>query len=724
MLDDDEKERVEEIMGQLDRDVEMPPYNTASSRGYSREYKQYREEEKHEREETRFEKLCKKMGGILNLKAGDGAHDKLSPPLKLLGWDVTPGMVLSASVGVGFFSFLAWILIFVANNSPSFFSPGASPIIPNSILLLALTVPIGSAIYTFYKPVYAAKEKVIRSSGEMILAILYMVVYMRSSPNMEGAVRFAALNLEGPISRDLKGVLWDVEVGNYNNVHDALSYYTRRWKNYNDDFLESLQLLQAAMNEGNSERRDTLLQDAIDRILDGTQEKMKHYAQGLKTPVMILNAMGAMLPVLGMIMLPLISVFMGDTIKPIHLIFLFNIMLPGFLWWFMKRVLSSRPPSVSSTPSRQGELPDRGKYSFDIFGKKFRMKVWPIGALLFFIVSLYGITGYLSFPTFYPLGSNSTLSAATAPAVFRSGESLAPMPMLMRSLSITFGLGIGIGVTKILGNIERRNAEEHLRSIEQQFPTALFQLGNKISGGTPIELALEEAAKSTSDLEISGLFEKASRNVREMGYTFEEAIFHDRYGAIRSYPSQMIETVMRAIIESSQKGTSMAAMAMTTISRYLENIHKTQEQLNDLMEETTTTIEMLAYLLAPVVSGVAVGMSQTIITAMYKLGQSFRGAQASLPSGGASQGPGFSGILGNLDSAIPPELLQFVVGIYLIQLLYILGTFYMKITEGENQTYRNMFIGKVLISGMFFYSITLIIVGLLFGGIVSGIATT
>ncbi|MFB6147976.1 MAG: hypothetical protein ABEJ66_03760, partial [Candidatus Nanohaloarchaea archaeon] len=73
-------------------------------------------------------------------------------------------------------------------------------------------------------------------------------------------------------------------------------------------------------------------------------------------------------------------------------------------------------------------------------------------------------------------------------------------------------------------------------------------------------------------------------------------------------------------------------------------------------------------------------------------------------------------------TAIPPELLQLVVGLYLIQLLYILGTFYMKITEGENQTYRNMFVGKILISGLFFYTVTLVIVSLLFGGILSGIA--
>jgi len=89
---------------------------------------------------------------------------------------------------------------------------------------------------------------------------------------------------------------------------------------------------------------------------------------------------------------------------------------------------------------------------------------------------------------------------------------------------------------------------------------------------------------------------------------------------------------------------------------------------------------------------------------------------------GAGPGMGDGTILQNLDSAIPPELLQLVVGLYLIQLLYILGTFYMKITRGEDETYKNMFIGKIMISGMFFYMMTVTIVSLLFGGLMTGVA--
>jgi len=390
----------------------------------------------------------------------------------------------------------------------------------------------------------------------------------------------------------------------------------------------------------------------------------------------------------------------------------------------MKRVLSSRPPTVATKPVDDSILPERGKYTINIMNKRFRIPVWPIGVAVFLIIGFYGFVGYLStmgatdgLLLMYPAGEINT---AAIPSIYlQEGGTLAPLPMLMRSVSIIVGLGIGIGTVKTLGNLERKQAEDRLSNIEDQFPSALFELGNKISGGTPVELALEDAAKATSELEISDLFSKASENVTEMGMTFEQAIMDKQYGALRQFPSQMIRTVMKATIESSKKGTDMASTAMLTISRYLKNIHKTQEQLNDLMEDTTTTIQMLAYLLAPVVSGVAVGMSQTIITAMTTLSQSISEAQVGETQAAAG---GLGGVISGFDSAIPPELLQFVVGLYLVQLLFILGSFFTKIKKGNDPTYRSLFTGKIILSGMFFYAMTLIIVGMLFGGMVGSVS--
>ena len=726
-MDEDEEERLEEILGDIDKDVKMPPYDDRSSgENFSRRYQDYKEDEAESERKNSYEKLCYQMSSILGLKAEESTKNKLDPAIKLLDWEITPGQVLSATIGVFALSFGLWTLGFILNEALGAALGLGSGIIPTSLIGIMILAPFMAGGYTFYKPIFDAKSKVIESSGEMILAILYMVVYMRSSPNLEGAVRFAALNLEGPISKDLKKVLWSVEVGEFKRIDRALEDYTSRWKNYNKDFLESLNLLKAATHETNPKRRERLLQDSIDNILDGTQEKMKHYSQSLETPVMILNAVGALLPVLGMIMLPLISAFLGGLITPLHLVIIFNIMLPTFLWIFMQRTLSSRPPTVQTQPVSEESLPERGRYEFSFRGESYDVPVWPIGVSIAILISIYGLLGYLAYPHMYPIGDQSVISQA--PGFFLNDGEISPFPMLARSMSIIFGLGLGIGVTKILGNRSRQKSEESLREIESEFPNALFELGNKISGGTPIELGLDQAAESTQDLEISELFRLSSRNIKDMGMTFEDSIFDPDYGALTQFPSQMIKTVMKAILESSEKGTNMASSAMMTISRYLKNIHKTQEQLKDLMQDTTTTIQMLAYLLAPIVSGVAVGMSQTIIAGLFQLSESFEIGNSNVPQGeeAPSNAPGIAGgeetLPLDVDSAIPPEMLQLVVGLYLIQLLYILGTFYMKITRGEDQTYKNMIIGKIMLSGMFFYMITVTTISLLFGGLMTGVA--
>jgi len=703
------QEKIKEIVGDLDRDIQRTDQNfKPSNQGYSRRYKQYKQEEEDAKEQTQYERICYNMASLFSLEADESIQNQLNPSLKLLGWSLTPGQVLSGAVGVGVLSFLAWGVLFTLNM--------VLGIIPISLMMISLIAPIGAGVYMFYKPKFAAQNKVIESSGEMILAVLYMVVYMRSSPNLEGAVRFAALNLQGPVSNDLKEVLWNIEVGKFNTIERSLENYTEKWKDFNKDFLESLNLIQAAMNESNDRRRETMLQDSIDNILDGTQEKMKHYAQGLKTPVMVINAMGAMLPVLGMIMLPLISVFMGGAITPLHLFIVFNIMLPGFLWVFMQRVLSSRPPTVSSQAVSDDTMPPLGKYKLEMAGFEKWIPTWPIGAAIFFVVSLWGWIGYLIYPKVYPV---SNVDPSSVPGMFLvGGESLDPLLMLTRSVSIILGLGLGIGISKYLGAVSRREAESHIEQMESEFPNALFELGNKVSGGTPIEIALKNAAQATKDLEISSLFRESYQNIEQMGMTFEEAIFDEKYGSLRDFPSQMIDTVMTAILKSSEKGAGMAAETMLTISRYLKDVHKTEETLNDLMEESTTTIQLLAYMLSPVISGVAVGMSQTIITAMFQLSGSIPETEGS--AGGLGAG-GMGGMLEGLDEAIPPELLQFVVGIYVIQLLFILGTFYMKIVHGENLTYKDTFVGKVMIIGIILYTITMMIVSSMFGGVVTGI---
>ena len=59
------------------------------------------------------------------------------------------------------------------------------------------------------------------------MTVLYMVVSLRLTPNLENAVSFAAENLRGPIGRDLKRMMWDLSTGRYLNAEELLDELRR-----------------------------------------------------------------------------------------------------------------------------------------------------------------------------------------------------------------------------------------------------------------------------------------------------------------------------------------------------------------------------------------------------------------------------------------------------------------------------------------------------------------
>ena len=51
----------------------------------------------------------------------------------------------------------------------------------------------------------------------------------------------------------------------------------------------------------------------------------------------------------------------------------------------------------------------------------------------------------------------------------------------------------------------------------------------------------------------------------------EGAIFDEKEVAINSYPSDLISTSMRILIEASKKGLKIAAVSLMSISEYAKN---------------------------------------------------------------------------------------------------------------------------------------------------------
>lgn len=647
----------------------------------SREYRLFQRYQK--RPLSWYERVVRGMGSSIQMGPDKKSKESLEKAIAFTNLRITPEQVMG--------SLIFTILIFAILGIVSLVS-GILPILPG-IFLTVIGLPLG--FYLLRYPTNLVKVLRIKASSEQVLAILYMVVSMRISPNLERAMRFAASNVSGPLSWDLRRLLWDIELGTYYSADQAMDAYIEKWKSENEEFSESLRLIRDSTTQATIKSKE-VLDTALDVILDGTKNRMKHYTQDLKLPVMIIHMMGIVLPILGSIMAPMAAVFLADVVQPWHFILGYNIVLPLVIVFFINVTLSKRPLTFSAIDIRRHpDVPKDGRFLMK--GKN--IPALPIALLVLVGILIPAIIFFINDPSVF------FESVATREFSITS---------LIMSMLVILGIGLSIATYYFLTTFQRKGVQEDISSIEREFELALFQLGNRIAGGTPTELAIEKAMDDVKDLKIRGFFERILMNIRNLGMTFEQAVFDKQYGALQYYPSTMIRNIMLTVVDTAKKGVTYASDSMLRIAKYLKNIKETQEYIRDLLEETVSSMKFQAYFLTPIVTGLIVSIAEIIIEVLSKLG-------AYVENLGFSDQIGFgdiSSIFGTAEASITPELFQLIIGVYVIQVIMILGMFLTKINYGDNKIIQRNTIGKMLFIALIVYFLVAIFSTIMFGDLI------
>jgi hypothetical protein len=567
-------------------------------------------------------------------------------------------------------------------------------------ILFISAAGVALSFYFLKYPVNQMKSYRIEASAQVVLAILYMVVSMRVTPNLEQALRFSAANITGPLAWDMRKLLWDIEMGKYYSASQAMTDYIAKWKAENEEFSEALRLIRDSRTHS-SEKAEIILDEALDVILSGTKTRMKHYAQDLTLPVSIIHMMGIVLPILGSIMAPLAAVFLSDIAKPEYFFVLYDVILPIFIIWFINSVLKKRPTTFSQVDtSMHPDLPPQGSFSVRMGKKKVNLPAMPFALIV-------GLAFIVPALLFFAANPESIISAKGTHDILS----------LVMSMMLIMGGAFGIATYSILANFQRMSIQDDVLKTESEFEMALFQLGNRISGGIPPELAIEKSAEDVKDLSISGLFTITIRNMRNLGMTFREALLDEKYGAIRYYPSNLIRNIMFMVVDIARKGVKYAAEGMLTVSKYLRNIRETQEYIRDLLQESVSSMKFQAYMLTPMVTGLIVSMAQIIIKVLSVLS-----SKLSSLSAGTDMPINISGGLmggGDMASTVSPEIFQIIIGIYLIEIIIILAMFMTKISQGENKVYMWYTAGKMLIVAVVMYFLVALGASTMFGELIS-----
>jgi hypothetical protein len=700
----------------------------------SRQYEEFKKElmPKHY---SLYEKACNFSEKILKLSPDKKTLPDLQEALETCHLNITPS-------GAASFAILGPLLFIVFG---SVFALGISTALlgaPSMFFVLFIVLTGVVLIIPLQKlPYFLASNWRMRASNQMVLCVFYIVTYMRHTSNLELAVKFAAEHLDPPLALDLKKVVWDIETERFDSIKESLDNYLLGWRKYSMEFVESMHLIESSLYESSESRRVELLEKALTVMLNETYEKMLHYAHNLKGPIQTLHMLGIILPILGLVILPLVVSFMPE-VKWYHLFMLYNIILPVAVYYLAKVILSKRPSGYGE--SDISENPEIKKYKNILltFGKS-EVKISPafFAATLFILFFLIGLTPLLihaSNPHFDLVITNEgvkTISSLTDPKAkfyflgyrpeivesIDTGNIVGPYGLgaAILSLFITLSFGLSLGLYYKLSSQNIIKIREEAVKLEQEFASALFQLGNRLGDGLPAEIAFQKVADVMRDTVSGNFFLMVSNNISKLGMGVEQAIFDPEKGALVYYPSSLIESSMKVLTNSLKKGPIIAGQAVINISEYITQMHRVDERLKDLMADTISSMKSQISFLTPAIAGIVIGITSMII----KIIGTLQGSISSLTEGvgGGVQG---AALLSMFGSGIPTYFFQIIVGLYVVQIVFILSVLINGIQNGASKLSEKYLLGKNLVRSTTIYVAIGLIIMLLFNLVAGAIISS
>ena len=689
---------------------------------YSKEYQDFKKEI-YPANLTFYEKACNFCDKYFGIKPDPKRVPDLQKAIETCHLNITPSGAYTFAMAVPLVVIVLGVLICYVGFNSLFFAGFFAA------LGAAMIIPLNRI------PEFMATNWRMKASNQMVLCIFYVVTYLRHTSNLENAIEFAGEHLGPPLSLDLKKVLWDVETEEFSTVKESLENYLQRWRKSNGEFVEAFELIESSLYEGSESRRLAVLDKSLEIILGGTYEKMLHYAHDLKSPITMLNMLGIIMPILGLVILPLVVSFMSEA-KWYHIAVLYNVIIPGAVYYFGKTILTKRPTGYGDTDITELN-PGLKKYKnflINLFGFEISIKPIFIAAFVFIILFTIGISPILIHqinPKFdlvvYSEGSRDKIGfkqsmdenqVKNIKYSFLDYKEIKPQEegaepyeagpfgvgSSILSIFIILAFGISIGLYYKLSSSNVMDIRNKSKQLEKEFASALFQLGNRLGDGLPAELAFERVSSTMEDSVSGKFFEMVSMNIRKMGMSVEQAIFDDNIGAILSFPSKIIESSMKVLIQSIRKGPQIAARALMNISRYIKEIHKVDERLKDLLGEIISSMKSQISFMTPAIAGIVIGITSMISTILGKLSILLKNAEAE--TGGQ--------MLQLFGEGIPTFYFMIIVGLYVVQIVYILTVLANGIENGEDKLNERYMLGVNMIKSTSLFCIISLIIMIIF----------
>ena len=680
---------------------------------YSKDYEQFKQDMLPEI--SKYKRWTDSVGNLVKIRLSKKEDSKIQRHLDIAHLDVTA----SQSASLAIVAMLLTLFVTIVSVGIFVLLKNSFPIM---LLFLGFILSIFVYFYIYSMPNRLANIWRLKASSQMIPAVLYVVIYMKHTSNLERAIQFASEHLDTPLALDFKKVLYDVETSRYSSVKQSLDAYLETWRDYSPEFIESFHLIESSLYEPSDSQRVNTLERALQVILEGVYDKMLTYSREIRSPLTNVYMLGIILPTLALALLPLASVIIAGGLKWYHLIILFNLIIPLGVYFMTSEILLKRPGGYGENSNLE-KNPNYPKYKSS--------RPWIIAGLICIPLFIIGLIPFILqsslITNILNLKSDYTFSEIGFP--FFQDQLLFDFKKLGDVIvgpfgiaGIMFSLFIPLSIASFFSIAYRMKTKEIIKSrretkdLEKEFTSTLFQLGNRLGDGVPAERVFSKVAESSQGQKTQSFFSLVNQNIQQMGMPIDEAVFNSQRGAIIYYPSALISISMRILIESVKKGLKIAARAMMSISDYVKNIQKINDRLKDLLAEVVSDMRSNMIFLAPLLSGIIVGLTSMIAMILNKLK-----SLSDLTAGGASvSGIGSIGnivSLFDITSIVPPYFVQVSIGLYLVEIIFILTSTLVTVDSGRDELQEKHYLAKNLKKGLTLYLITTLVSTLLLTGL-------
>jgi hypothetical protein len=535
-------------------------------------------------------------------------------------------------------------------------------------LFIAITLP---TILIFY-PLNIHYFHVIGEYNEQMLkAILRLSTFVSMNTSIEHAMIETRPELSGILRRQFDAIVTSLERREKTTLGDAIERYIPIWNAHNPTFVKSFRLLQTASFAAPDDRQK-ILDETVETVLWEYTTLGKRFAEELSEKAKRLIMLGVLFPIMSLMLLPMVTIFLPDLLNPSVLAFLYIVLFP-MITLILTLNFAAKRVQVSTI-----RIEESAQYD--------PMGIVPLIAGVVLIV--LGLTASLV-----------NIASLTTPSFDENLIEIIPSWLASAALA---------GAITLYAWLYTRRYDtlwNDIREVEDDLPHLLQSFSTYLTLNLPIESVIPEIVEDYERFgfgthpivrifkQIQTKLATTKRGIRNLTKTLLPSIV----------PSRKVSSIIEQIVSFSDISNESSAKAAKMIREQQLSLRKLDDYMKTLLSDTMSLINITTTMLAPLLSAAAVLMAIAIVKSLIFI-------EEQLLSIGAAFGvTDLSLSLIDVNNIIPPQIMQFIIGIYLVELIIVLTYFSTVVTIG-NDKYKIL---KNLSANMIGFVIYTII---LFGG--------